>query len=93
MSVFQSHASTEFWNLYQKLPSQVRRAADKQFILFEQNPNHPSLHLKQVGDLWSARVNNAYRALALREGSTFYWFWIGPHGEYDKILRRGLSDM
>jgi len=42
--------------------------------------------LKPVGEVWSARVNQAYRALAYREGKTFYWFWIGSHREYERLL-------
>jgi hypothetical protein len=30
-----------------------------------------------------------YRALAFREENVFTWFWIGPRGEYDEILKRG----
>ena len=32
-------------------------------------------------DFWSARITDAYRTLALRQGNTFYWFWIGNHDE------------
>lgn len=86
MSWFESHASDEFWELYKKLPVAIQRAADKQFAIFEQDPTHPSLHLKQAGDFWSARVNQAFRVLALREGRVFYWFWIGPHDEYRRLI-------
>jgi len=24
----------------------------------------------------------------LREGAHVYWFWIGPHAEYDALLKR-----
>jgi hypothetical protein len=36
--------------------------------------------------MWSARVTDAYRVLAVREGSVFYWFWIGPHDEYERLI-------
>jgi len=65
---FSSYASGEFWEAYRRLPAEVQRAADKQFALFQQNPSHPSLHLKSIGLVWSARVTRAYRALAFREG-------------------------
>ena len=29
--------------------------------------------------------DRGYRVLAIREGNTFYWFWIGPHDEYERI--------
>jgi len=86
MSPFKSYASEEFWDLYKKLPLEIQRAADKQFALFERNPSHPSLHLKQVGGFWSARVTEAYRVLALRQENAFYWFWIGSHDEYERLI-------
>jgi hypothetical protein len=82
---FASHASQEFWYLYRSLPAEIQQQADKQFALFQRDPFHPSLHLKPVGEFWSARVNQGVRALALREGRVFYWFWIGTHDEYERI--------
>ena len=87
MMTFRSRASEEFWDLYRRIPRNAQRAADKQFELFRKYPTHPSLHLKPVGGLWSARINDAYRALAMREGDVFYWFWIGPHDEYERLLK------
>jgi hypothetical protein len=29
----------------------------------------------------------AIRALGLLKGDTMHWFWIGPHDEYERILR------
>ena len=28
----------------------------------------------------------AYRALAVRRGDAFHWFWIGTHDEYERII-------
>lgn len=85
---FHSRASEEFWDLYKRIPRNAQRAADKQFDLFRKDPTHPSLHLKPVGGLWSARINDAYRALAVREGDVFYWFWVGPHNQYERLINR-----
>lgn len=63
---FVSHASDEFWELYRSLPPDVQKQTDKQFDLFRQNPFQPSLRLKPLGQVWSARVNQAYRVLAYR---------------------------
>ena len=46
MTPFESYASPEFWELYHRLPTAIQSAADKQFALFQQDPSHPSLHLK-----------------------------------------------
>ena len=84
---FVSHASEEYWKLYRALPIEVQRQADKQFAIFRENPFHPSLHLKPVGQLWSARVNQNVRVVAYRQEHIFYWFWIGDHDEYERLLR------
>jgi hypothetical protein len=48
--------------------------------------DHPSLHFKQVGRLWSVRVGLHYRALAAESDSEMVWFWIGTHAQYDRLL-------
>lgn len=68
---------------------EAQRAARKAFRLWLSNPAHPGLQFKKIEgreDLWSARVTDNYRALALREGTEFCWFWIGTHADYDKLL-------
>lgn len=84
--IFTSHASAEFWELYSGLPEAIQQQADKQYALFETHPDHPSLLLKPVGSFWSVRVSRSYRALAVRRGNGFYWFWIGPHDEYEQLI-------
>jgi hypothetical protein len=80
-------ALPEFWELYDKLPTDVRALADKSFELMKAAPDHPSLRFKKVGATYSARVGLHYRALARHRGDNFYWFWIGSHAEYDRLLR------
>ncbi|MEP7364247.1 MAG: hypothetical protein ABI972_13410 [Acidobacteriota bacterium] len=82
-----SFASDDFWNLYDKLPADVQRLADKQFEIFERDPRHPSLHLKKVGPFWSARVGIDFRVVARFRSGGMYWFWIGSHTDYKKLLR------
>ncbi|MBM7049866.1 MULTISPECIES: type II toxin-antitoxin system RelE/ParE family toxin [Rhizobium] len=81
------HAAPPFWQAYEKLPKHVRELADRNFELLKSNPKHPSLHFKQVGRFWSARVGISWRALAVADGDDLIWFWIGSHTEYDKLLR------
>src|ERR1700730_18068650 len=66
---FQSFASERFWQLYSELPVEVQRLADKQYELFREDPFHPALHLKQVGEVWTARIGRSYRAIGSREGN------------------------
>lgn len=79
-------ATSEFWRCYQRLPPAVQRLADDNFALLRQDPHHPSLRLKKVGSFWSPRVGSHYRALARDRAEGLVWFWIGPHGEYDRIV-------
>jgi len=47
----------------------------------------PPLHFKKVGKVWSIRIcTTGYRALGNLRGDIFYWFWIGPHDEYERII-------
>jgi hypothetical protein len=85
---FQSFASERFWQLYSELPFEVQRLADKQYERFRQDPFHPSLHLKQVGEVWTVRVGRSHRAIGYREGDIFRWGWIGSHEAYNKLLQR-----
>ena len=80
-------ANSKFWYCYRRLPKAVRQLADKNFSLLRNNPSHPSLRLKKVrGELWSVRVGLHYRALAIEQPDGLYWFWIGPHDEYDALI-------
>lgn len=45
------------------------------------------MQFKKVGELWSARVGHAHRALAVEDGEDFIWVWVGAHDEYEKLLR------
>ena len=84
---FHSSALPRFWNLYDRLPEEIRALADKQYALFSKNPSHPSLHFKPVGLFWSVRISHSYRALANRNGDQLTWFWIGTHADYDQVLK------
>jgi len=79
-------ASSRFWVLYQALPPAVRNLADKNFALLKSDPRHPSLRFKRIGKLWSARVGDHYRALGTDVEEGVYWFWVGTHAEYDRIV-------
>ncbi|WP_352570484.1 MULTISPECIES: hypothetical protein [Mesorhizobium] len=46
-----------------------------------------SLHFRQVGRYWSARVDENYRAVAIRNNEDVIWFWVGTHADYDHLLK------
>lgn len=63
--------NADFWQDYRALPIEIRARADKQFASLKDNPQHPSLQFKKLGDrrgqeIWSARVSLNYRALAVK---------------------------
>ncbi len=90
MPVYISFADKGFWDCYHKLPDDVRQLADKAYGLFNNNPQHPSLRFKKVGKkqpVYSARVTDDYRALGYLLDDSVYWFWIGNHRSYDRMIR------
>ena len=82
-------ASPEFWACYRALPKDVQELADEKYKLLKADPRHPSLQLKKVRRFWSARVGLHHRvvgvdAQGLADG--IVWFWIGTHGDYDRLV-------
>jgi hypothetical protein len=73
------------------LPAPVRQQAREAYRLFKQNPQHPSLRFKRVHatrPVYSARINLDYRAVGIVDGDEVVWFWVGPHDEYTRLLKR-----
>lgn len=82
-----SLTTPDFWVAYVKLPLKIKQKARKAYQLWQENQSHPSLHFKKVGkNLWSVRITQNYRALALKKGDDYYWVWIGTHDEYEALL-------
>ena len=79
-------ASPVFWERYRRLPAAVRQLADKCYALMKQDPQHPSIRLKRVGQYHAARVGLHYRVLAVEAADGLVWFWIGSHAEYDQVV-------
>lgn len=80
-------ATSGFWYHYGRLRPEVRRLADKNFALLQQNSLHSSLRFKKVrANTWSVHIGLHYRAMAVERPNGMYWFWIGHHGEYGVIL-------
>lgn len=81
----------EFLALYRALPESVRQQARHAYRLFQQDPRHPGLRFRQVHPvrpIFSARVGLHYRAVGVVEGNDIFWFWIGSHAEYDRLLNQ-----
>ena len=83
-----SSTSPRFWRHYRKLPVEIREEARETYRCWLKNPREPSLHFKRIRDAWSVRIGTTgYRALASQEPDGYLWFWIGPHDEYERVIR------
>jgi len=81
-------ASKRFWQCLEAMPPETQAIARRNFAQLKADPTHPSLQFKTVGHgkFHSARVGLHCRALGLPVKDGVHWFWIGTHGEYDKIV-------
>ena len=82
------HTNHRFWEAFRELPVEVQTLAKKSYRLMVREPKHPSVHLKKVGQFWSARIGLDHRAVAREVDDGLLWFWIGPHDEYNRLVRR-----
>jgi len=86
----QSKTTKAFWKCFDRLPVNIQLSAERSYLLWRENPKHPSINFKRVSrkqSVYSARVSIDYRALGLLEDGTVTWFWIGSHADYDKLLK------
>jgi hypothetical protein len=86
-----SELTEDFRACFGALPERVRKQARKSYRLWKANPGHPGVEFKRVeirSPVYSVRVGIGWRALGLLVGDTVTWFWIGTHGEYDRMWKR-----
>jgi hypothetical protein len=86
-----SKVTEDFVARFARLPDSVKIQARKNYRLWRADPTHPGLHFKRIHgheEMYSVRIGLGWRAVGLLEGDTIYWFWIGSHAEYDKLLRQ-----
>jgi mRNA-degrading endonuclease RelE of RelBE toxin-antitoxin system len=86
-----SSITKDFRKRLNQLPANVRDQANNAYALWQEDPYHHSLQFKRVSQrqpIYSTRIGLNYRALGLLENNQIYWFWIGPHTEYDQLLQR-----
>ncbi|MFH1961587.1 MAG: hypothetical protein ABIJ30_01730 [bacterium] len=84
-----SKTTARFRKAFTALPKQIQEQSRKNYRQFKQDPWHPSLHFKQIHTsipIYSARVSKGYRAVGQRTENEVVWFWIGSHGDYEKLL-------
>ena len=86
-----SELTQEFLDRFLNLPERVKQTARKNYRLWKQNPRHPGVEFKKLNTsmpVYSVRVGIGWRAVGvMKDSDTIVWFWIGPHSEYDKLLK------
>jgi len=85
-----SQTTRSFWKHYRSLPAHIRQQARRAYQIWRDNPAHPSLFFKRVREdppVYSIRIGLGYRALGILKGDTIFWFWMGSHDEYDRLIR------
>ncbi len=73
---------SSFEATYERAPTRIQKAMDKQSILLKQNLRHPSLHAKKYDEssgLWQARVTKGWRFYFTIEGDTYLLHDIRHH--------------
>ena len=84
-----SYLTEDFLSCFRRLPEDIKEKARRSYRFWRRNPNHPSLQFKKVhtrDPIYSVRVGIGWRVLGLREDESIYWFWIGTHAEYERLL-------
>ena len=73
----------KFWQLYEKLPDDIKSLADKTFIDLKKTQEHSLLNILKVGRYWSLPIGTKNRALGVEvdEGGLL-WCWIGSYSDY-----------
>ncbi len=85
-----SVTTTRFRKALDKLPRRIQTKARYSYSLWKENPEHPSLHFKQIhstSPIYSVRIGIGYRALGVKHEETLIWFWIGSHEDYNNVIK------
>jgi mRNA interferase RelE/StbE len=71
-----------FKSAFNKLPAEIQGKASKAFLLFRDNPHHPSLRVKRVRGMpgvWEGRIDIRHRFTFHFEGDMCVFRNIGKH--------------
>ena len=93
-----SYRSPRFNNAFEKLGEEVKEIA-REYRKFAENPYGPGVDFHAIKgtktkDIVAVNAGThrkiQYRALGVfdRKAQEVDWFWIGPHEEYNNILKR-----
>ena len=85
-----SHTTEKFRSLLAAAAPDRQAKIRSAYRVWRENPEHPSLRFKKVHTrlpIYSVRVDLNWRAVGTLEGDTMLWFWLGPHNEYEALLK------
>ena len=86
-----SHTTRSFRDSLALPPAEIQKRARAAYLHFRTDPQHPGLEFKKVNrarPVYSARINDDYRAVGVMDGTDIVWFWIGKHEEYERLLKQ-----
>lgn len=86
-----SSTTEKFDRLFTKLPPHAQKSARKNLFIWLANPSHPGLIFKKLFNgkpFWSVRVTKEYRAIGYLKNNHMFWFWIGDHDDYEKMISK-----
>ena len=77
---------------FKKCTKELQSLIEKQKALFQQNPNHNSLHNKHINckfadNMYSLRVNKQYRIIYYKYTDYVDFFRIINHDIYDRLTK------
>jgi len=86
-----SRATARFWKCFERLPIEVQQLARKNYALWQNDHQHPSLDFKRLqgrGNRFSVRVGIHHRAIGwMPVPDQVEWVWIGSHADYDRMVK------
>lgn len=68
----------------------MQKQARGAYRTWMRDPWHPSLQFKKIHTtkpIYSARVGLDWRAVCVRTDDMALWYFIGSHGDYDKLIK------
>lgn len=83
---------TTFIECFSKLPNKVKNMAREQLTKAVANPSSVDIHkIKQLGqyNVYACNISSgkpSYRALAVKMGPYYIWYWIGTHEAYNTVI-------
>ncbi len=82
---------SQFRKALRKLPKGTQDRARSAYLLWRDNPQHPSLNFKRIhvsDPIYAVRIGLGYRAIGVLKNGTMIWFWIGSHEAYSSMIRK-----